>query len=144
VARAIRELETLPLPELQPDVKPWGIPEPQRLPGGVRSGPSSGKRLVVVLDRDGRAAGATDGSSRTVLGPRHLDQCDFLDRAGAAANRLWGLFGFGQVTYAARPPVQTAGQSVADPGCAGYNLATVTGVRVADPKREVGRFACPA
>jgi hypothetical protein len=32
---------------------------------------------------------------------------------------------------------------VADPGHAGYNLATATGVRVADPKREAGRLTPP-
>ena len=36
--------------------------------------------------------------------------------------------------------MKTVGQAVADPGRAGYNLATATGVRVADPKREEGRF----
>jgi hypothetical protein len=40
--------------------------------------------------------------------------------------------------------VKTAGQAVADPGRAGYNLATATGVRVAEPKREEARFTPPS
>jgi len=54
------------------------------------------------------------------------------------------LFGLGQVTRAARPPVKTAGQAVADPGRAAYNQATATGVRVADPEREEERFTPPS
>ena len=40
--------------------------------------------------------------------------------------------------------MKTVRQAVADPGRAGYNLATATGVRGTDPKREEGCFARPS